>query len=199
MREAYILYGGGGQGAVVAAALQVSGKEIIGYVDDKGATRYLSHIPFLGKYEPHLYPGAFVILSIGDNLTRKRLSTRVSHRWGQVIHPTAWVGPHSELGMGTMILARAVIQTGVSVGNHTIIGSGVIVEHHSKVGAFCHITTGAIIAGEVEIEDEVYIGPGAVVARGLRIGRGAVIGAQAYVHHSVPPHAKVWGVPAVPR
>lgn len=199
MKASYILYGGGGQGAVVAAALQASGHEIVGYFDDRGPTRYLEYLPFLGRYDANIHSQAFLILSIGDNFTRRRLSLKVSHPWGGVVHPTAWVGPRSELGTGSMILARAVVQTGVSVGNHTIIGSGVIIEHHSRVGAFCHITTGAVVAGEVDIEDEVYIGPGAVIARGLHIGKGSIIGAQAYVHHSVPPYTRVWGIPATPR
>ncbi len=49
----------------------------------------------------------------------------------------------------------------------------------------------------VEIEDDVFIGAKAVILPGVRIGRGAVIGAAAVVHRDVEPFTVVAGNPAV--
>ena len=45
------------------------------------------------------------------------------------------------------------------------------------------------------IEDDVQIGAGAKVLGPIRVGRGAVIGANAVVLHDVPPGAVVVGIP----
>lgn len=48
----------------------------------------------------------------------------------------------------------------------------------------------------VVVEDDVWIGANAVVAGGVRIGRGAVVGAGAVVRSDVEPYSIVAGVPA---
>ena len=84
----------------------------------------------------------------------------------------------SYLGLGTVIHERAVI------GNHVEIGPGVVIGGRSKIY-------------EVPvIEDHVQIGVGAKVLGPVRVGRGAVIGANAVVMHDVPPGAVVVGIPA---
>jgi serine O-acetyltransferase len=81
-------------------------------------------------------------------------------------------------GLGTVIHARAVI------GNNVEIGPGVVIGGRSKLY-------------EVPvIEEDVQIGVGAKVLGPIRVGRGAVIGANAVVLHDVPPGAVVVGIPA---
>lgn len=46
------------------------------------------------------------------------------------------------------------------------------------------------------IEDDVYIGHGAFIMPGVRIGTGAVVGAEAVVTKDIPPYAVVVGSPA---
>lgn len=48
----------------------------------------------------------------------------------------------------------------------------------------------------VTIESDVWVGRNAVLMPGIRIGKGAVIGAGAVVTKDVPPYAIVGGVPA---
>jgi acetyltransferase-like isoleucine patch superfamily enzyme len=52
-------------------------------------------------------------------------------------------------------------------------------------------------ANAVAIEDDVWIGYGAIILSGVRIGRGAVIGAGAVVSEDVPCYAVMRGNPAV--
>lgn len=50
--------------------------------------------------------------------------------------------------------------------------------------------------GSIVIEDDVWIGEGAVVMPGVRIGKGAIIGANAVVTKDIQPYTIVAGVPA---
>ena len=49
---------------------------------------------------------------------------------------------------------------------------------------------------QTHLEDDVSIGANATILPGLRIGRGAMVGAGAVVTHDVPPYAIVVGNPA---
>ena len=48
----------------------------------------------------------------------------------------------------------------------------------------------------ISIEDDVWVGSRAVILKGVCIGRGSIIGANALVTKSVPPYAIVGGNPA---
>ena len=50
--------------------------------------------------------------------------------------------------------------------------------------------------GPIIIEDEVWLGYGVMVLSGVRIGRGAVVGAGSVVTKDVPAGAIAVGVPA---
>jgi maltose O-acetyltransferase len=52
--------------------------------------------------------------------------------------------------------------------------------------------------GPVTIEDDAWIGSGAVILPGIRIGKGAVVGANSVVTEDVPPLTVVAGLPARP-
>ncbi len=50
--------------------------------------------------------------------------------------------------------------------------------------------------GDIVIEDDVWLGMGVKVMDGVRIGRGAVVGANAVVTKDIPPYSIAVGVPA---
>lgn len=98
-----------------------------------------------------------------------------------VLPPSVVIGKSVVLGysgLGTVIHARAVI------GNHVIIGAGVTIG-----GKTPHYEVPVI-------EDDVEIGAGARILGPIRVGRGAIIGANAVVVKNVPPGAIMAGVPA---
>ena len=57
-------------------------------------------------------------------------------------------------------------------------------------------TGSALCKGPIIVEDDVWIGESAILMSGVRIGRGAVIGAGAVVTKDIPPYAIAVGVPA---
>jgi acetyltransferase-like isoleucine patch superfamily enzyme len=63
--------------------------------------------------------------------------------------------------------------------------------NHSRIRDFAPVSQGPIV-----IEDDAWLGAGCVVLPGVRIGRGAVIGASSVVHQDVAPLHVVAGQPA---
>jgi serine O-acetyltransferase len=97
------------------------------------------------------------------------------------IPPSVIMGRDVQLsyyGLGTIIHHRAVIGNRVLVGAGTVIGGR---SGHEAVPV---------------IEDDVDIGVGAKILGPIKVGKGAIIGANAVVIHDVPAGAVVGGVPA---
>ncbi|RFZ85797.1 acyltransferase [Mucilaginibacter terrenus] len=90
----------------------------------------------------------------------------------------------------------------VSIGNYVLFGSRIYISDHSHgavSGDELHhppINRSLISKGPVIIEDNVWIGEGVCVMPNVRIGRNAIVGANAVVTKDVPPNAVVAGVPA---
>lgn len=99
-----------------------------------------------------------------------------------VLPPSVVVGRNVTLGycgLGTVIHARTVIGNDVVIGTNVTIG-----------GKTPHYAVPII-------EDGVRIGAGAKIIGPVRVGRNAVIGANAVVVKNVPSDVTVGGIPAV--
>jgi serine O-acetyltransferase len=92
----------------------------------------------------------------------------------------------------------------VSVGRNVTFGYqglGIVVHKHAVIGNNVRISPNVVIGGRggstvPVIEDDVLIGAGACILGGVRIGRGAKIGANSTVLIDVPAYATAVGVPA---
>lgn len=89
----------------------------------------------------------------------------------------------------------------VSIGDDTLFLLGA--DHHiNTISTFpfktkiCNQDPEGISRGDIIVEDDVWIGHGVTVMSGVRIGQGAIIGAESLVTKDVPPYTIVGGVPA---
>jgi serine O-acetyltransferase len=103
------------------------------------------------------------------------------HLYGSVLDPELDLPASTRLGYGGL---RIVVHPAARIGERVLISHGVTIG-----GRAGHI-------GLPVIEDDVRIGAGAVVLGPVRVGRGALVGANAVVLHDVRPYAVVGGVPA---
>ncbi len=93
--------------------------------------------------------------------------------------------------------AELDISDSLTLGNQVLVAPGCfITDHHHKRGAHARIAAQGCESAPVVIEDDVWLGANAVVLPGIRIGRGAIVGAGAVVTHDVEAMAIVAGVPA---
>jgi virginiamycin A acetyltransferase len=106
------------------------------------------------------------------------------------------IGSYTYIGSNTHI-TKTNIGRYCSIANNVSIGQG---EHSldrvSTSARFYEAAWEVLTAGESEIGSDVWIGVDAVILRGVRIGVGAVVAANAVVTKDVPAFAIVGGVPA---
>jgi len=114
-----------------------------------------------------------------------------------------------KIGKRTKIDAFVYIEEGVEIGDDCKIRPFVFIPSGVKIGDEVFISHSVIFtndkypkaSGEWElketiVEDEASIGAGAVVLPGIRIGKGAMVGAGSVVTKDVPSNAIVVGNPA---
>jgi acetyltransferase-like isoleucine patch superfamily enzyme len=150
-------------------------------------------VPPLGRQIPRIWRGARIV-----NPSRVRLGECTQLRSYAVVRGVPGkieIGNHT--GVGNYAIVNAV--ESISIGERVMIAAGCHITdaNHDLVG------TGSMQSlkrksDPVVIEDDVWLGAHAVVTAGVRIGRGAVVGAGAVVTHSVAPFEIVAGVPARP-
>ena len=112
------------------------------------------------------------------------------------VHPTARISTHSSIGEGTIISSGVMVATRTEIGRHVFVNRGVLVGHHTHVGDYVSLMPGANIAGKCRIGEATYVGMGAIVVDGMTVGAHSVVGAGAVVTKDVPDNVQVVGVPA---
>ena len=105
-----------------------------------------------------------------------------------------------KVGKNCKISSHTFICEGVTIGNGCFIGHGVLFindKYPKAVNSDGNLQTGKDwTLLETIIADNVSIGSGAIIQGGLRIGKGATVGAGAVVTKDVPADSTVIGVPA---
>lgn len=114
---------------------------------------------------------------------------------GTIINGNTTIGFNSYVGYNC-IISWSTIGNYVSIANNVNIGHGEHLTDDISTNVFFYKDTNVLTQLPIVIEDDVWIGTGAIVLRGLKVGRGAIIGAGAVVTKDVPPYAIVVGIPA---
>ncbi len=165
MRDLIIVGAGGfGREAVwiverINSLAQQSQWRISGYADDdpkwKRGDNFEGY-PILGSVEQASrdYPGASVVVAIGNNVKRADMVKRLrGHDFPALIDPKAQISPTTEFLRGTFVGVGAVIQVGATLGEFSIVGANAVVSH------------------DAVLEDYVNVGPGTVIAAGVKVGK----------------------------
>lgn len=191
-----LIYGAGGHAKVIISIIRANGGKINGMYDDDLTKQEVSGIVVSGAYNALHFPDEELIIAIGNNVVRKKISSLIHHAFGTAIHPTALIDPGVKVGTGTCVMHHAVIQVDSTIGNHVIINTSASVDHDCDIGDFVHLAPGVILAGHVKISVNTLIGTGSIVAPGLTIGKNCVVGAGSVVTKNIPDGSTVRGNPA---
>lgn len=190
-----LLIGAGGHARVVLAALLDVRVGLVDVVRPVGTI--VDGAVVLGGDDIMASHAGPAHVAIGDNARRRAVIGRAGPRtWRAIVSSHAIALGAIEIGEGTFVGARAVLQPGARIGRHVIVNTGAIVEHDATIGDFAHIAPGSILAGGVSIGEGALVGAGAVVLPGISIGTDVVVGAGAVVVADLPDGVTVVGNPA---
>jgi UDP-perosamine 4-acetyltransferase len=200
-----IVVGGGGHAKVLISAIQLQGRDILGYVDADPSLPAVLGIENLGDDDvvfKHSITEIELVNGVGSaRSTRLRQSVfekfkNRGYRFATVVHPSAFVAPGVDLEEGVQVMAGAVVQPGTRLGKNVVINTGASVDHDCVVNCHAHIAPGVTLSGAVYVGAGSQIGTGASIIQGIKIGPQSIVGAGAVVIHDVPEAVTVVGVPA---
>ena len=132
-----------------------------------------------------------VIMAVGYNgLNRNRQALfgrirALGYTVETYIHPDAKIYTEYPIGEGSVVLANAVLEPHVKLGNDSMVWCNATLAHHSEVGDHCWIASGAVVSGQVVVKNNVFIGVNATVVNKVVVGEFCVIGGGALITKSI--------------
>ncbi|GAC26624.1 MAG: acyltransferase [Alteromonadaceae bacterium] len=138
-------------------------------------------------------------VAIGNNAIRAKVTDELLAQhcsFATLVHPSAHVSRHSEIGLGSLICANATVNIASKIGQGCIINTAASVDHDCVLGDFVHVAPGSRLAGNVTVEDQSFIGIGSAIIQGCTIGRRSIVGAGSTVLSNISEHTIVAGSPA---
>jgi len=199
-----IIIGAGGHGKVVADCAEQIGKyKKIVFLDDSYPERTKQHIwDIIGKTKSfsQYIDSADFIVAIGENKLRLEILSTLINAKAQItslIHPSAYVSPHSIMGLGVVVFAKAVVNIGSEIKNGCIINTGATVDHDCIIEKMVHISPGANIAGGVTIGALSWVGIGSSIIECINLASNTQIASGSTVIKSTKKNALYSGVPAI--
>ena len=194
-----LLYGASGHSKVICSVFESMGYVIDTIFDDnysendkfKFNTRYKIKNGYSKNYKPNIS----LLIAIGDNKVRKKVSELISHSFSKAIHKTSIIDNIEGIGDGTAVLHNAIIQRDTIVGKHCIINTNASIDHDCIIKNFVHISPSATLCGNVLVDEGTHIGSGAIIIPNIKIGKWCIIGAGAVITKNIPDFSLVVGVP----
>lgn len=190
------LFGGNGHCKVIVDIIKKSNEySIEGIFDDNPKFNIIFDIPVFKTKALDFFIDKQLIISIGSNVIRKKISKKVSAIYVKAIHPNAVVSYDVKISEGTVIMAGAILNASVTIGKHCIVNTGAVIDHDCTIHDFVHISPNSSLAGNVVVGEGTQIGIGASVIQGIKIGKWVTIGAGTVIIDDVPDFAVIVGNP----
>lgn len=121
---------------MVIDILKASGQPIEGLIDDNESIEELLGFPVFHEEKTD----SPIIISIGDNKIRKRISEKLVACFGKAIYPEAMVSDSADVGEGSVVMQGSLIQACAVVGKHCIVNTGASVDHDCMIGDYVHLS-----------------------------------------------------------
>lgn len=199
MNKKVIIIGAGGHAKVIADIILKNNDIVIGFLDDgKEINTPILNYKVLGKTSDcikYIQDCEFII-GIGSNNIREQIASTYNLNWYTAIHPTATIAIDVSIGVGSTVMAGAIINTSAIIGKHCVINTGAIVEHDNVIDDYVHISPNAVLCGTVHVGKLTHIGAGSTVKNNTNITSHCTIGAGAVVVKDIIEKGTYVGIPA---
>lgn len=159
-----LILGAGGFGHMIQEMAGLLGYEEAVFLDDavKGADvvgKCCDYRAFVKEYDT-------AVAALGDNGMRLYWTEKLMEAGYYVpamIHPTAVISPSAEIGNGTFVMQRAVVNTNTVIEHGVLINSGAVVDHDSYVACGAHVGLNSVVKANCNIESRRKVEAGEVV------------------------------------
>ena len=118
------------------------------------------------------YDAFFV--AIGENKITFNITEWLKEKNMNIInltHPKSTVSKFSSLGLGTCVMANAVVNPGTLIKEGVIINTSASIDHDCVIEDFAHVSPNCSLSGNVKIGKLSHLGSGTSVHPGIRIGQ----------------------------
>lgn len=190
-----VIFGASGHAKVIIDCLEASNFVLKGIFDDDETKKELLGYKVFGSYDIAILPKEKLVIAIGNNQIRERLSKLIKHIFGVIKHPTALIHNNVLIEEGSVIFHYAIIQSSAKIGKHVIVNTKSSIDHDCIISDFVHIAPNATLCGGVTVGEGTLIGAGSVIIPNVKIGKWAIIGAGSVIIEDVPDFAVVVGNP----
>ena len=124
------------------------------------------------KYE---YVVAIGTPSIKHNVFTE-IKTKYNVSFANLVHPNANIDGDISIGEGTIITSGVSITDNISIGKNCFINLNTTIGHDTEIKESVVINPGSLISGNVQIGHCSLIGTGAIIKQGINIGSNTTIG-----------------------
>lgn len=201
MKEKLLIVGASGHGKVIAdIAMKMNKWHTIAFLDDDENIKSSMGLKVIGtSHDVSKYKEEYeIFVGIGNNSTRKRIHEMletVGASLPVLVHPSAVIGPHVDIGKGTVVMAGAVVNCCTKIGKGCIVNTGATIDHDNNIKEFVHISPGAHLAGTVNVGSGSWLGIGSLISNNINITNGCKIGAGSVVIKDITEPGVYVGVP----
>ena len=188
MNKKIAIIGAGGHGKVVGEIALLNHYKFIDFFDDQ--EKKIKEFPFniidtLDYLNEHLEDYDAFFVAIGDNKIRsKKIEWLKKNKVNIVslLHPKSTISKFSSIGIGTCVMANAVVNAGSLIEEGVIINTSASIDHDCLIKDFAHISPNCSISGGVKIGKFTHLGTGTSVHPGINIGNNvkSVIGSNVF-------------------
>ena len=191
-----IILGAGGHSRVLIDTLLLDSTEILGMTDVNLERQELLGVPLLGndlivdQYSPENIQLINGIGSISQPYLRQKIFKKFKDKgfiFRSVIHPSSVIAPDVSFGEGVQVMAGAVIQSGCTIGDNTIINTSTSLDHECQIGTHAHLAPGVVLSGKVVIGELCHIGIGVKIVQSIQVGSDTLVKAGTVVTFDINP------------
>lgn len=147
-----LIIGAGSHGHVVKETAEAMIKfDRIDFLDDNSQIA----IGHFDEYKNLLKQYNYAFIALGNNELRsmwQRKLIKAGYSIPVLIHPTAFISPSAQIGEGSVVLPKSVVNTNAKVKEGVIIGIGVMADHDVTIGEYCHLNSGTIVNARTVIK-----------------------------------------------
>jgi sugar O-acyltransferase (sialic acid O-acetyltransferase NeuD family) len=201
MKNKLLIIGASGHGKVVAdIALKMNKWHTIAFLDDDENIKSSLGLEVIGTSDDvftHIEEYE-IFVGVGNNTTRQKIHETLETVGASIpilIHPDAVIANQVHIGIGTAVMAGAVVNCCTKIGKSCIINTGSTIDHDNSIEDFVHVSPGANLAGTVKVGKGSWLGIGSVVSNNISITNGCKVGAGSVVVRDITEPGVYVGVP----